>query len=73
MFRALKEGLRKPTPKTLIERELEEHQRLLLKAEGGQDFANAMVEYHTKSVARLKARVKGETTSNVIGMTGARP
>lgn len=72
MFRAIKEGFRKPNPKTLIERELDEHQRMLITAEGSLDYANAMVDYHTKSVTRLKARIKGESASNVVAMTGAR-
>lgn len=56
MFRQLFETFRKPSPDALAARELEDSERQLLRAYTGLEYAQAMVNYHTATVTRLKAR-----------------
>ena len=51
---------RKPSPKELAQRELEEAQRQLLQAQTNADYSRRMVEYHADRIKRLTAFLKKE-------------
>lgn len=50
---------RKPSPKELAQRELEEAQRELLAAQSAADYARRMSEYHADRIRRLTAFLNG--------------
>lgn len=57
-LRALRDLFRVPTPAELAQRELEEAERELLKAQSGREYADAMVTYQQRRVTRLRAYVE---------------
>ena len=51
---------RKPSPKELAQRELEEAQRQLLAAQSSADYARRIAEYNGDRIKRLTAFLKKE-------------
>ena len=56
MFKNFFAPFRQPTADLLAARELDEAERSLLKALTGLEYAQAMVNYNSATVSRLKAR-----------------
>lgn len=58
MIRDLLEIFRKPSAKSIAQRELEEAQRQLLQAQTAAEYAIRLAQYHTDRIKRLSAYVK---------------
>lgn len=59
MFKNLN-PFRKPAPRDLAQRELEDAQRELLAAQSSAEYARRVAEYHTDRIKRLTAFLKSE-------------
>lgn len=57
MLRQFKRALRRLTPAELASAELAEAELQLLEAQSGQEFASAMVGYHSKRIDRLRRQL----------------
>ena len=57
-----KKMFRTPSAETLAAQELEEAKRQLLAAQTGLEYAQAMVEYRTRQIERLKTMLVVEGT-----------
>lgn len=64
MFAAFKRICFVPSARTLAQRELDEAQRELLKAQSSADLARVHVVYHQDRIKRLKTYLKTETEGN---------
>ena len=60
MIQDLKKIFRRLTPLELAAKELAEAERSLLEAQTGREYADAIVEYNTKRIARLRKFLKQE-------------
>lgn len=55
LFSLIKELLFKPTHKRMVEREIDESERLLLQAHTNKEHWETQVELHTKKLKRLRS------------------
>ena len=55
MLDFIKDALFKPTPKRLIEKEIDESSRLLLQSHTNAEHWQSQIDLHTKKLKRLRA------------------
>lgn len=64
LIRHFKRAFRKLTPAEVAATELAEAELQRLEAQSGQEFAAAMVSYHTKRIDRLRAVLAAQATTD---------